>query len=1349
MVKTKHILIALAVIGANVLLNMPVHKAFAATSYDYWYGTTDGFVHTCPNPAVVSDVNLTIDDTTCNIDDEQKHANLVSKSIYGGYTTGNDTVSNNSLTIALNSVQVYAEIYAGYSFGGEASGNKLIINSGTINNDVCGGRSERGEVCGNKLIINSGTITGDVYGGRSVYNGYVPGCSGKVSKNEVTINSGTITGEVYGGSSVVDEVSENKLFINNVTIVGNVYGGRTGDVGVASKNEVTINNSTITGEVYGGYTSAFGDAIGNEVTIKNGTISDGPVSGGYSYMGNATNNSITIEGGTFNNVTLHGGSSAPASYGGDATDNSITIEGGTFNNVTLYGGSCGSGKTSSGNTLNLKTVINGTIEEIAKFQNVNFTIPAGMDREMTMLKVTTSMALDGVTFNVQNWSDGDYITLVRGVNGTEGALAGHTNFYILDIGGTKELVYANGMPTARADYTIKQGSVKGESGITGNYTTSILGNTDGTGLATVTGGSLSDTRYSGNELIIRRGNYSFGTAMDGFYGAMSEPGNSAKLNVDNNKVEIFDATITSASIAGCIIGGANFSDGSDENDKGTASNNTVLIHNLTYIGTMAAIMINGGTASINTLGETIKKATVDGNQVKIDNFSAGNAFVLVMGGSNTVGTANDNTVELSAGKYTVVVGGALDNGEAIGNEVTIHGGDYDNTAVAGSYPCVVTGGRGGRKAEENTVLIENGSFNGNIAGGYVVSTVTGDATKNVVTIKDGTFADSDMIYGGYSGNGNANENKVDVGGGTFGETFGIYGGYSLTTGGASKNIVNITNSTMGSGSFVVGGNAVTGDADNNYVKISKSTFAEGQITAGNTVDGDAHDNELVVESGSYDMCPIYGGMTCSGDANNNTVSILNDNDTDGGVMVFGAVAEGGNAKENTVNIGQADGTTTFSKMKFLVLYGGCGGPKSSGNKLNLYTRITMTDDAEVGGFQEMNFTLPKDVAADDTIISGVTSLSVDGEGGEATVNVYAANGVKLNKDDVITLIDSSGTSDTFSGGDVLGGAGEVTMDGDKLILTLLRDFEQKAPEPSAGSEDQQKAPVEGVAAAAVIVNASADLASGQGMSSLLANTAGGTIDTFGAMSAGSSKYKTGSHVDVDGWGVIVGAGKTKEWKNGTATTYGVFFEYGKGDFDTYNGNVHGDGNAENKGVGIMIHHQLANNTYFEGNIRYGKQETEWGERELGSYDTDSKYYGIMVGMGHIFPAGKNEIDVYGRYTFGHVGACDATVGDSHYNFESVKSHRVRLGAKYNFVQEKSNAKPFIGLAWEHEFKGENKASISGVGEAPAPSMKGNTGIMELGCDWDVSKKWTLGLGANAYMGKRKGWDGMARVFYNF
>ncbi|MCQ2361915.1 MAG: autotransporter outer membrane beta-barrel domain-containing protein, partial [Acidaminococcaceae bacterium] len=422
------------------------------------------------------------------------------------------------------------------------------------------------------------------------------------------------------------------------------------------------------------------------------------------------------------------------------------------------------------------------------------------------------------------------------------------------------------------------------------------------------------------------------------------------------------------------------------------------------------------------------------------------------------------------------------------------------------------------------------------------------------------------------------------------------------------------------------------------------------------------------------------------------------------------------------------------------LYGGSSGTgTSSNNTLNL--KIKMSGKAsEVSYFQNMNFTLSGNITNGDTMLE-TASVTYD----NTTVGVVASNSVSLKKDDVIYLVKADSASGSISndGASVLGGAATVKLDGNNLILTLLQDLSD------TGSKDQQKAPVEGIAAAVQTVNMIADLVSGEGMNSLLLETTDGFTNTFGAFTKSQSKYKTGSHVDVDGWGILVGTGNTKKWQDGSATAYGLFFEYGKGDFDTYNGNVHGDGNSENKGIGIMARHKLTNNTYYEGNIRFGKQETKWSQSELGGYDTDSRYYGISVGVGHIYPVGKNEIDVYGRYTYGHVGACDATLKDSKYHFDSVKSHRVRVGGKYNFKVKDSNAKPFIGLAWEHEFKGESKASISGVGEAPAPSMKGHTGIFELGCDWDVSKKWTLGLGANAYMGKRKGWDGTARVFYNF
>ena len=92
---------------------------------------------------------------------------------------------------------------------------------------------------------------------------------------------------------------------------------------------------------------------------------------------------------------------------------------------------------------------------------------------------------------------------------------------------------------------------------------------------------------------------------------------------------------------------------------------------------------------------------------------------------------------------------------------------------------------------------------------------------------------------------------------------------------------------------------------------------------------------------------------------------------------------------------------------------------------------------------------------------------------------------------------------------------------------------------------------------------------------------------------------------------------------------------------------------------------------------------------------------------------------------------------------------MRTGVRYTFGQQEKGFKPYIGAAWEHEFNGEAKASISGIGEVPAPTLQGNTGIFELGFDWDADTKWVFGMNANAYIGKRKGWDGMARVFYNF
>ena len=1146
--------------------------------------------------------------------------------IHGGYINSGNATAEDNLVI-INSGTFNNSVYGGYGKSGDAKGNSLNINGGTFNYWIRSGQSNSGDAINNAVTIEDGIFNSNaiVLGGYSyegkaggtipergnkvtinggTFNGAkISGATGDSSTaegNNVTVNGGTFNSDskIYGGDSYFGAVTNNTVTINGGIFDGtDIYGGHKHFSGseCVQGNILTISAGTFdSSSFYGGYVNGNGSAIGNKIVINGGTFGDNSYfcGGNVNGDGSAIGNEIVINGGTFgadsrflcgcsddvgsiteNKIMINGGYfgtgcgfTLATSAELNPADGTMTVKGGVFGNSCEFKGSRG-----GGNTFDLQTVIAGTVAEIKNFQNMNFTIPAGMDRELPMLKVTTSMVLDGVTFNVQNWSDGDYITLVKNVDDASFTPSG--NFYVLNIGGTKELVYANGTPTAKGDYTIKQGSKKYDSDATARtYASFVIGNT--------TDGGLSDTSYSGNEVIIRRGTY------NDYISGATTTGNE----IVNNIVRIYDGAFNGFCVAGGFVTGT-----------GSARENTVII--------------NGGSFTTE---------------------------LSIYGGYSGGANANNNHITINAGTFNNndIGAGCTDNGNANGNIVTINGGSFENY--------------GGDKG----------------------------------------------IYGGCSSNnGSANENKVYVNGGSFSENIMLYGGYSLSSDGASKNYVEINSGSFGNGAKIYGGYTYpgSGNAKGNSVTIKNGTFNDG--------------------------CEIYVGYTDSGNAEGNSVII-----------------EGG----------------TFGNLNCLAGGHATSGP-STNNTLNLKIKMSGTHNY-VYGFQTMNFTLPSNITNGDVMLKAV-NLNVDYNNGTATINVNAANGVKLNKDDVITLVDVSDyIQENYVAGDILGGAAEFYSeadagedkngDGDQkdLVITLLQDFEQKK---TAGNEDQQKAPVEGIAAAMQTINMSADLASGQGMSSLLANTAGGTTDTFGAMSAGSSKYKTGSHVDVDGWGVLVGAGKKKEWKDGSATTYGLFFEYGKGDFDTYNGNVHGDGNSENKGVGIMARHKLTNNTYYEGNIRYGKQETEWSESELGGYETDSRYYGISVGVGHIYPVGKNEIDVYGRYTYGHVGACDATLKDSKYHFDSVKSHRVRVGGKYNFKVKDSNAKPYVGLAWEHEFKGEARASISGVGEAPAPSMKGNTGIMEVGCDWKVSKKWTVGLGANAYIGKRKGWDGMARVFYNF
>lgn len=677
---------------------------------------------------------------------------------------------------------------------------------------------------------------------------------------------------------------------------------------------------------------------------------------------------------------------------------------------------------------------------------------------------------------------------------------------------------------------------------------------------------------------------------------------------------------------------------------------------------------------------------------------------------------------------------------------------------------------------------------GAVAGAW--NSGNGTVAGNSVTVTGGTIGND--IYGGY---GNlASGNSVSVSGGVH-ISNGIYGGFGASSGSASNNGVSISNATTNG---VKGGHGHT--ATDNTVSIGSDATINGNVYGG---DGDTALNNSVSISGDNTSInnDVYGGFASN--ASNNTVSIngsaIVTGDVYGGAGDFGSltngnsVSIGGNAvvngkvygghgnyaSNNTVSIGgnatingdiyggygtAAGNRVILNDSPILVnsnLFGGTGGGTPTGNILEV--RTTGLTAKNVMAFQEYHFILPADVTAGTTALTltyGITDLR-----GTKIGVALASGGNVLKSGDRVTLIHSDiflFTDPTIQRADMSGYQGvslsynfDVSADGNNLYATATG---------GATVMDQTKAPVEGRASTMALASQAGDLAGGAGMARAMAATDGASgTASFGATAGGSSRYNSGSHVDADGLGVMLGAAKrfpaaTGQWMAG------VFLEGGYGSYDTYNDfagqpTVHGSGKSHYFGGGVLLRRDWAGagqaGPYAEGALRVGQVSSDWGSRDMAgsgdaSYDTSALYYGAHAGVGYILPLNdKTSIDAHVKGFWTHQNGDSVTLAGDPYEFKAMDSFRSRLGLRLNrALTEQVIA--YVGAAWEHEFDGKARATTYGM-DTPSPSLQGETGVFELGFDMKpkADGPLTVGLGAQAYTGMREGFGGTAKLMWVF
>ena len=984
-----------------------------------------------------------------------------------------------------------------------------------------------------------------------------------------------------------------------------------------------------------------------------------------------------------NNVTITGTAATNIvcgaySFHGNVRENTVTISGNTLGNVVCGGG------TGAADAIKNHVIIKANSE-------VNGIVYGG--------KGVTSSKENDVTI-----SDS---TINKTVYGGEADGNTENNHVTIDANSTvKESVFGG--------YSFKGDSKNNE--VTINCGSVVTGN--------VAGGVALKGNSEGNTVRIIKSS------------AANVYGGKGDTSSKENNVEISDSTIKK-----------NVYGGYADNDKnGSAEKNKVTIS----AGSKVSEDIYGGYATHNT------------NENKVSITNGAEVGQSVFGGYSFKGDSKNNEVTINGGSVVTanVAGGVTVKGSSEGNTVSI----------IKSSTGYVYGGKGGTSSKGNSVEIIEGTIRNSVYGGYADNDNNSSAEKNNVTISAGSKV-SGSIYGGYA-NHNANDNKVSFSNvAEVGES--VFGGYSLKA--DSKNNEVTIEGVGVVKAYVAGGVALAGISEGNKVNIAHSSVNVNVY--GGYGAKDSIGNIISITDGSSVNKNVYGGYSFKGNSLDNTVtidnSIVNENVYGGYTESDGAISE--KIQNNKVIFKNG------AKIKGDV-YGGYDKLNKANITNNTLEVVGKDNEAKgIQNFDKLNFFITKDLIANDTMLKVTDTALIN----NAEIKAGVELGTKLNENDKINLI-TAGTlkAENITTGTLTDGLINIDKgikvaigpDGNKLVgvingTTTPGGGGTTPPggggttppggggttppggggtTPGAGSlyaDADAKSPVETQSAALTMLNLGHDLLTTAGYENAALAVDGeeeGSVNPFITMSANNQKLDTGSHVDLKAWNMNLGFAKKINNNSGKLLIAPVI-EYGRGSYDSYLDNgTHGDGDAHFWGAGLMAKQLNDDGLYYEGSLRAGRMSTDYQSAVAGGikYDSDATYYAAHLGMGKVVQLNdKDTLDYYGKLFYTRQQGDKVTVGTgATYDFDATTSLRTRLGARYTHQLSEKNAF-YAGLAWQHEFDGESNAIVAttlGSASAPAPSMKGDTGIMELGWRVNNSDKFELGLGVNGSVGKQKG-----------
>ena len=1301
--------------------------------------------------------------------------------------TGNKVVFTNGTA---------AEIVGADSKGeGKLSGNTVTFGgAGSVAEILRGALAEnQAEVEGNAVTMTGGSAE-RVYGGTTYATNPATGDlvagTGNALNNTVTIGGGAVTKEIMGGIGY--HADGNVVTITGGTIgttaqAADVYGGWA-----AGPGSSTTGNTVNLGAADGTYTA---DLTNAQVHGDNST--DSAVNNNVL---NVRGKDITVKSvDTFDKYNfklkgnIGGGDTmltlANGGFGRDIDWNNVTVDltgqtGNPNGTITLL-------RTNTANALKFK---NYDVRDLVNDPNADYEAFLRTDTDKVAGQSTheaSAVTLSTGRFRKSSWTyDGtNPVTndeVAGGVSRRDGHTAEGNTLTITSVAPTGLNAAYGGEAKSASDVRNNHVIVEGTgSGTIANVFGGATGKADGaaennhvritSGMVTnAMGGSVSGANASatGNDVTIAGGTVANVIGAGGAVGAG---------NVTGNHVIIEGGTVT-----GQIVGGYTRALTSRSNGNtvtlggGTLTGTEVWGTSYVNASNQAAVLgssdaqIAGNTLSVTAKDLMVKKvrnfekytfkptAAVQNGDTMLTLSAAGGFGELSSDGSAVKVKWSDVTADPSA----LLAGGAGLQGK---NSITLlktadgaadlHFDSYAATAKAdGTYETILR--TDGDASDTAAVLLDVNRYN----------------DSHVTTDQD---ADSDL-YGGYSASDHTDAGQT-IGHTTSGNTLSVtriasgkninaYGGYTGgTAGGAENNELTVNVTAAGAGTI---NNAYGGyTKGTGAVKGNQLTFSQGATLGdliGGYADSAAHaaevtGNTVTVTGGSVGGL-VYGGRSDgTGKVERNTVTLRNvtvGGDVVGGYSDTTPAADTAVTNGNTVNL---YGTTVNATVFGGAVKNSANVKVGNGKDNTLAIHAAGTKIADFAGVQNLRFYVPEERTAADTtpMLTLTANADKDIRGLSIGVGIAGEHSV-LAKGDTISLLKIAAghtlTTDADLRNDVTGMQG-VSMryrfglekQGNDELIATVRDTELNP---------QTKSLVETRVAAAALINGGADLLAESGMNAAI--SAGNTADQgmgaqaaandhtyhlWAAQSGSALRLNSGSHIDAKGWNLNLGFARQKAAER-SILTYGPFVEYGHGSYDSYlDDGTHGDGASSYIGAGIMAKSVTENGSYVEGSVRVGRTKSDYTGSIAGQsagYDMSSTYYGAHIGVGQKKELTGGTLETYAKYFYAHQsgGSERLTTGDL-YDFDAVDSHRLRIGTRW--TKENGAGEFYTGLAYEYEFGSDARASYAGYG-TPTPTLKGSTGIFELGYrfarpDSNVS----YGLNLTGMMGKRRGITGSMQV----